>query len=131
MWASASWSRWPVDTPGFSSASTRARTSATILPARRMRSISARDLRVTMSGHRRGAARAGFGDGSQEVGRDLLDRPEAVHDPQQTGFVVVVGDLAEAGELLVQPGADGLGPVVLALDEGGAVQVAGPGDLRR
>ncbi len=50
MCASASASRWAVETPGLSSASIRSRTSATIRPARRIRSISARDLRVTMSG---------------------------------------------------------------------------------
>src|SRR5687768_2209243 len=131
MWASAIRSRCPVVTPGFSSLSTRARTSATMRPARRMRSISARDLRVTTSDRTSRATGGLAGDGGEHVLGDLVDRLEAIDDPQQPGIVVVVDDLAEAGELLGQSRPDRVGLVVLALDERRPVDVAATLDLGR
>src|SRR5919106_1556737 len=113
MCSSASRSRCPVETPGLSSRSTIARTSATTCPARRMRAISARDLRVTMSGVRR--LRLAGHDG-MEITRDVVDRLQAVDRTQLAGARVVVDDLAKARELQVEPGLDRVGLVVLTLD---------------
>src|SRR5688572_11511649 len=117
MCASASRSRWPVVTPGLSSPSTRARTSATIRPARRMRSISARDLRVTMSVGARGAIGRLVGDGFVQVLGNRFDRALAIDDSQEPGIVVVVDDIAQIGELQGQPRSDRLGFVIRTLDE--------------
>src|SRR5688500_10248943 len=99
MCASASRSSWPVETPGLSSRSTSARTSATICPARRMRAISARDLRVTTSGVRR---RSLAGDGGMEVARNVIDRLQSIDRAEDAGPRVVVDDLAQAGQLQVE-----------------------------
>src|SRR5687767_8082562 len=131
MWTSAIRSRWPVVTPGFSSPSTRARTSATMRPARRMRSISARDLRVTTSDGAGGAVGRRIRDSRQQVLGDRFDGLDAVDDTQESRFVVVVDHLAEAGQLLAEARPDRLGLVVGPLDERGAVQVAHAGDLGR
>ena len=117
-------SRWAVETPGLSSASTRSRTSATIAPARRMRSISARDLRVTIRP-------APVAERGGQVATDGIDRLAAVDRAEDAGGAVVIGDLLERGHLLRHPGADGRLLVVRALDQRGAVQVASAGALGR
>src|SRR6188508_2560937 len=104
MWASAIASRCAVETPGRISASMRSRTSPTRRPARRIRSISARDLRVTTSG---GSDRV-VGDGGKEVVRNILDRSAPVHGPQDSGPPVVLDDLGERIELHREPGPDRL-----------------------
>ena len=78
MWASARASRWAVLTPGLSSDSTSARTSATTRPARRIVATSAGDLRVTVidCGPRRGQERVGH----------LGHRPAAVDRAQEAAL---------------------------------------------
>src|SRR5690349_17762829 len=125
MCSSASRSRCAVETPGFSSLSTSASTSATIRPARRIRAISARDLRVTMSGV--GGGRAVLDD-REQVAEHVIDRLLAVDPTQDAGRRVVVDDLLETRELQVEPGADGLWLVVLTLVQRGAIDVADSGD---
>ena len=95
--------------PGLSSASTRARTSATSRPARRIRSISARDLRVTMSGRPDRVV----GDGGQERRprpRRCEPRPSTVR--RTPVRAVVVDDVAQGRELHGEPRPDRLGLVV-------------------
>src|SRR2546427_12003917 len=80
MCRSARRSRSPVLTPGRSSDSTSARTSATTRPARRIRAISAGDLTVTC--RERATAMSADGpdagqDAADGVG-DLPDGPAAV-----------------------------------------------------
>src|SRR5688500_10859736 len=124
MWASASRSRWPVVTPGLSSLSTSARTSAAIRPARRIRSISARDLRVTMSvGARVAVGRRIRGGRVQLIGNGV-GCMLPVADAQQTGLVGVVADVAVIGQLEGQSRPDGRGRVVRTLDERRAIDAA-------
>src|SRR6478672_13474977 len=127
MCASAIASRWAVETPALISASMRSRTSATSRPARRMRSISARDLRVTISG---GPDRV-VSDGGQEVVGDLVDGASAVHGPKDARPAVMLDDLGEGRELHGQPSPDRIDLVVRALDQRGTVDVAPAGDERR
>src|SRR6476646_5516021 len=103
MCFSAIRSRWPVVTPGLSSASTRARTSATIRPAWRIFSISRRDLRVTTSGPHRSFVVGGPDD----VAADVLDRLPAIDHGEDPGLPVVVHDVVERRQLLGQAVADG------------------------
>src|SRR5262245_47874210 len=126
MWRSARRSRWPVVTPGFSSASTRAKTSATIRPAWRIFSISRRDLRVTMSGSLRGGVR-----GPDHVAGHVLDRLAAVDRDEHASFAVMVDHVRERRQLLGHPGPDGRLLVVGPLDQLGAVEVADQIALRR
>src|SRR6185503_15682882 len=128
MWVSASRSRWAVETPGLSSSSTIASTSATTRPARRIRSISARDFRVTTSGVRGGGAVLDHG---QQVREDVVDRLEAIDATQDPGRGVVVDDFPEARQLEVEARADRLGLVIVALVERRAIDVAGPRLTRR
>ena len=72
-------SRWAVETPGRSSDSTRARTSATIRPARRIRSISAGDL--TGHGHQAPPCTV-VPTKRQQIGRDVVDGAPAVDGPE-------------------------------------------------
>ena len=95
MWRSASRSRWPVVTPGLSSDSTRARTSATIRPARRIFSISRRDLRVTISGPRPPVERPAASSAAMTP-RRLVDRLAAVDRAEDAGLAVVVDDVERA-----------------------------------
>src|ERR1044071_688532 len=122
MWASASRSSWPVETPGLRASSTSCRTSATTRPAWRIRAISAFDLRVTMSGRLEGLV-----DRREQLGGDLGDGQMAVGRHEQATVAVVGPDLAEGGQGQGHPSADGLGLVVLALEQLGAVQVAHAG----
>ena len=97
----------------------RSRTSPTTRPARAMRSISARDLRVTMVRPARGVAqgieRAG------QVGGDRLDAGPPVDRRQDAGLAVVVDDLEERRDLLGHPGPHGHFVVVRSLDDRGTV----------
>src|SRR4051812_29733986 len=102
MWASAMASRWAVDTPGRISAPMRSRTSPTRRPARRIFSISARDLRVTMSGGPDRVVR----QGRKQIVGDILDRADPVHDPQRARPAVVVDHLGKGVELDGKPGPD-------------------------
>src|SRR6188508_1988757 len=123
MCASAMASRWAVETPGLSSASILSRTSATMRPARRMRSISARDLRVTMSRLRPVGQRR-----EQRLGH-RVDRLAAVDRGQDAVVTVVLDDLEQRRHLLGHPRPDGDLGVVGTLDELGAVEVAQALDL--
>ena len=126
MWRSASRSRWPVETPGASSDSMSARTSATIRPERRIFSTSAGDLRVIIRPGVACQSRA-----CEEALGDVLDRLQAVDGDEDALVAVVVGDLVERPELLLHPGADRRLGVVGAVDELRAVDVADAPDLRR
>ena len=53
--------------------------------------------------------------------------PAAVHGLEHARGAVVLDDVREGAELLLEPGLDDLGPVVVALDQGRAVDVADPG----
>src|SRR3954451_24028538 len=123
MWASAIASRWAVETPGAISASIRSRISPTTAPARRIFSISARDLRVTMSGR---PDRVVCQRRQEAVG-DLLDRGKPVDGSEGASPAVVIDDLGEGAELDRQPCPNGIGPVVGALDQFRAVDVAAAG----
>src|SRR4051794_32366490 len=112
MWRSAIRSSSPVETPGFNSDSTSARTSATIRPAWRIFSISRRDFRVTISDALRGGVRR-----HENLGGDLLDRSPAVDRGEDPGLAVVVDDFLERRELFVHPAADRVLFVVGPLDE--------------
>src|SRR5262245_23970486 len=112
MCASARRSRWAVETPGLSSLSTSARTSATILPARRIRSISARDFLVT-----NGPALLVVRHGGGHAFRDTVDVLRPIHGPQDPTGAVVIEDLLEAGQLHLEARPDGLGLVVFALHQ--------------
>src|SRR4051794_12891750 len=99
MCFSAIRSRCAVETPGFSSDSTSASTSPTIRPALRIFSISALDLRVTMSGVlARHAGRRGRDDLiardelGQQVIRDAVDRLRAIDGVQDTGATVMINN---------------------------------------
>src|SRR4051812_13692349 len=127
MCPSARRSRCAVETPGFSSLSTSASTSATIRPARRIRAISAWDLRVTTSGVGAGGA---VPDDLEQVAEHVVDRLEPIHPPEDAGRRVVVDDLLKARELQIEPGADGLRLVVPTLVQRRAVDVADPRDRR-
>src|SRR6476620_7660767 len=116
MCASARRSRCAVETHGFSSLSTRASTSATMRPARRIRAISARDLRVTTSGLGMSVL-----DDRKQVAEDVVDRLHALDTAQDPGRGIVVDDLLQARELQVEAGAHGLRLVILALVERRAV----------
>ena len=94
------------------------RTSATTRPARRIRSISARDLRVTISDRPRAAQGV-----HQRVGEGVDPAP-AIDARQDAARAVVVDDLEERRDLLRHPGPDGGLLVVGALDELRAVEVA-------
>src|SRR3954454_6481572 len=105
MCASAMASRWAVETPGAISASMRSRISPTTAPARRIFSISARDLRVTTSG-RPGRVVC---QRRQEAVGDLVDRGKPVDGSEGTGPAVVFDDLGEGAELDSQPRPNGIG----------------------
>ena len=121
MWRSASRSRWPVETPGFSSASTRARTSATIRPAWRIFSISRRDLRVTMAGSPAGGAVCGTDDVTPSTS-SIGWRPSTIR--RIAAAAVVVDDLVERRRSAGRSGPDRVLAVVGALDERRPVEVA-------
>src|SRR6478735_3537300 len=107
MCASAMASRWAVETPGAISASMRSRISPTTAPARRIFSISARDLRVTMSGRPNGVVC----QRSEQAFSDLFDRSKPIDRSEGTCLAVVVDDLGECAELDGQPCPNGIGSV--------------------
>src|SRR5918993_1885623 len=129
MCRSASRSRSAVDTPGSRLSSTSGRTSATIRPAERIFAMSAWACRLIMSARHGGDARVSEdvvdpqGDGGD--GLLAVDRMELACLP------VVIDDLRQGAELLVHPCPNGVRPVVGALVQLGAVQVADAGDPRR
>src|SRR6185369_13830422 len=115
-----------VVTPGRRAASMRANASARTRPAVRIRSISARDLRVTISGRV-----ALCVERPDERGLDLVDGQAPVDGDQHAVLPVVVDDFLERWDLGRHPGADGLLAVVIAVDERRAVDVADAGHVRR
>ena len=126
MCASAMASRWAVETPGRSSASIWSRTSATTRPAWRIRSISARDLRVTIVRPAPAPLSASI---SASVTASIGCRPSTV--VRTPWRAVVLDDLEERRDLLGHPGPDGRLLVVGALDERRAVEVADAVDRGR
>src|SRR5215211_708375 len=120
MWASAMVSRWAVETPGRNSALIKSRTSPTRRPARRIFSISARDLRVTTSGSPDGIV----GESGEKIVRDRVDRADALDGPQRAGPPIVLDHLREGVELDGEPGPDRVRLVVDPLDQLRAVDVA-------
>ena len=106
----------------------RSRTSPTTRPARRMRSISARDLRVTMA---QAGRRCGPAEGLDEARGRAGDADRAVDGLEHAAAPVVVDDLEQRRHLLVHARADGRLGVVGALAERRPVEVADALDLRR
>src|SRR2546427_3797339 len=126
MCRSAMASSSPVETPGRSSDSTSAGTSATIGPARRIFAISAGDLTVTCR-ERASATSGRRSDAGHDVGDrlgHLLDVAPPVDGRQDAALAVVGHHLGERTELLGEPGPDRLRAVVVALVERGPVDVA-------
>src|SRR3990172_4572772 len=111
MGRSAIRSRWAVETPGRSSDSTSARTSATRRPARRIFSISARDFRLTNPSAIEPL------ETREQVRRHCLDRPSPVDGMEHAGGPIVLDDLLEGSELAREARPDRLLAVVVALDE--------------
>src|SRR3954452_12570604 len=94
MQRSAMRSSCAVVTPGSRASSMRANASARTRPAVRIRSISARDLRVTMSG--------GFAlcvERPDQSDLDLVDGQAPVDRDQDAVLPVVVDDLLERRDL--------------------------------
>src|SRR5437773_4534641 len=123
MCRSARRSSSPVLTPGRSSDSTSARTSATTRPARRIRAISAGDLTVNCR-ERATAMSADGPDAGQHVADrigDLRDGAPAVDGRENPPLAVVGDDVVQGGKLLGEPGADRLHAIVVALVEWRAV----------
>src|SRR5947208_12261710 len=97
MWSSARRSSSAVDTPGRSSDSTSARTSATTRPARRIVAISADVLTMTWRVRATATSDAadGAGEGAQNCRGDVVDLRSAVDGRQHALRAVVVHDLLE------------------------------------
>src|SRR6188508_2235475 len=130
---SAMASRSPVVTPGRSSARSTSRMAARICPAPRMRSISDDRFRVTAPVLRMIAVSAPrrCADGREDRLGDRLDRLHAVEPLDDARAFVVVDHLQHRGDLLLEPRANDLGPIVVALPELGPVPVAATGDVGR
>jgi hypothetical protein len=109
---------WAVETPGRISASMMSRISPTTRPARRIRSISERDLRVTI------VRPPGVEEGVHQRLGDRVDPELAVDGGQDAVIAVVLDDIEEGRDLLGHPGADRLLRVIGALHQGRAVEVA-------
>ena len=104
----------------------RARTSATIRPARRMRV----DLARRLAGDHWPPADAGVLERLEQGRRDVLDRAQAIDRRQDAPRAVVVGDVVQRPELLLHPGPHGGLRIVGPMDELRAVDVAHAPDLR-
>src|SRR6476661_493570 len=102
----------------------RASASARTRAATRMRSISARDLRVTMSG-----GIALWVERPDERGLDVVDGQASVDRDQHAARPVMVDDLLERRDLGRHARPHGLLAVVIALDERRAIDVADAGDM--
>src|SRR3989304_5034445 len=126
MYRSAIRSRWAVETPGLSSDSTSARTSATIRPARRILSISPRDFRVTTS-----APLPGREQPAQQIVGDLLDGPGTVDRFQHARAAVVIYDIVERRHLPGEARAARVGSIARPRVELRAVHVADARHARR
>src|SRR5438105_8961834 len=107
-------------------------------PARRILSISWRDLRVTMGclqGWGVWGSRSSEPAGRQELRKQrlryLFDRARPVDRTQRAGVPVVLDDPVERRQLSIQPGANDFRAIVIALIKLGAVFIANPGDPGR
>ena len=102
--------------------------AASTKPLRAMRSISAGDFLTITAGRRpvgpRGSPRGERRDGRAHVRVDFVSGAHPVDPAQQAGVVVVADERLGLGVVDLEPAADRLLLVVVALDQAGAVLVA-------